>query len=521
MTTHSGNVDTFALHFAVAATVYGLGWIVCYVLKYFVLPPNYQTASFGFIYLYALFAGMIVRLVINHTAANAFYSDDAQNRILGTTIDYMIISALMAVSAATVMKYFIPFILVIVVCTLITLLGVLYLGRRVGSFGLERLLVVFGLVTGTAASGLALLRIVDSDFKTPAAAEVGLNNVYALIPLFPFLLLSVTMPGGFGISGMLIMHVVMIAVCAAILFAGHRMKIWGPRPVLGFWEFSTPRAGRPPSSAAVRPTTRDARYVYGFERQDGICDGCGKARGIGFHIAGALARQGVSVCLADRDGCVFERARELEAEGVVARAFTADVCSAAQVEAMRDAVGRLFPSIDILIQCAGVFPDPVKLTEDSIETWLRTQDINVHGTFRLLHAFLPLMRARGGSVVAVASGAGKRPLPGYSGYSVSKAGLIMLLKSVAVEYAADGIRANSICPGPVESEMVDSRVAAESERLGVPAETLREAIRKTIPLGRMASVDDIVRTALFLASDVSSYLTGQSLNLSGGMITEV
>lgn len=229
LTTHSGNVDTFALHFAVAATVYGLGWIVCYVLKYFVLPPNYQTASFGFIYLYALFAGMIVRLVINHTAANAFYSDDAQNRILGTTIDYMIISALMAVSAATVMKYFIPFILVIAACTLITLLGVLYLGRRVGSFGLERLLVVFGLVTGTAASGLALLRIVDSDFKTPAAAEVGLNNVYALIPLFPFLLVSVTMPGGFGISGMLIMHVVMIAVCAAILFGGHRMKIWGPR----------------------------------------------------------------------------------------------------------------------------------------------------------------------------------------------------------------------------------------------------------------------------------------------------
>ena len=141
----------------------------------------------------------------------------------------MIISALMAVSAATVMKYFIPFILVIAACTLITLLGVLYLGRRVGSFGLERLLVVFGLVTGTAASGRALLRIVDSDFKTPAAAEVGLNNVYALIPLFPFLLVSVTMPGGFGISGMLIMHVVMIAVCAAILFAGHRMKIWGPR----------------------------------------------------------------------------------------------------------------------------------------------------------------------------------------------------------------------------------------------------------------------------------------------------
>ena len=124
-------------------------------------------------------------------------------------------------------------------------------------------------------------------------------------------------------------------------------------------------------------------------------------------------------------------------------------------------------------------------------------------------------------MVAVASGAGKRPLPGYSGYSVSKTGLIMLLKSVAVEYAGDGIRANSICPGPVESEMVDGRVAAESARLGVPAETLRAAICKGIPLGRMACADDIVRTALFLASDASSYLTGQSLNLSGGMLTEV
>lgn len=229
LTTHNGNVDTFALHFAVACTVYGLGWIVCYVLKYYILPPDYQAASFGFIYLYALFAGMIVRLVINHGGAAHFYSDDVQNRILGTTIDYMIMSALMAVSAATVMKYFVPFVLVIVACTLITLFGVLWLGRRVGSFGLERLLVVFGLITGTAASGLALLRIVDSDFRTPAAAEVGLNNVYALIPMFPFLLVTVTMPSGFGLTGMFVLHVSMILICGTALFVGHRLKIWRPR----------------------------------------------------------------------------------------------------------------------------------------------------------------------------------------------------------------------------------------------------------------------------------------------------
>lgn len=124
----------------------------------------------------------------------------------------------------------------------------------------------------------------------------------------------------------------------------------------------------------------------------------------------------------------------------------------------------------------------MKLTEDSIETWLRTQDINVHGTFRLLHAFLPLMRARGGSVVAVASGAGKRPLPGYSSYSVSKAGLIMLLKSVAVEYAADGDPGQQHLSRPRRERDGGFPGGGGIGTSGVPAETLREAIRKNIPL---------------------------------------
>lgn len=229
LTTYSGNVDTLAMHFAVAALVYALAWLFCYVLKYFLLPPNYEAASFGFIYLYALFAGMIVRLCLNHTAAGEYYHDDVQNRLLGMTIDYMIISALMAVNSATVISYLAPFLLTVVACTLVTLFGVVWLGRRLGQYSFERLLVVFGLITGTAASGLALLRIVDSDFQTPAAAEVGLNNVYALIPMFPFLLISVTMPSGFGVTGMIIMHLIMIAVCGLILAAGYRTGLWGRR----------------------------------------------------------------------------------------------------------------------------------------------------------------------------------------------------------------------------------------------------------------------------------------------------
>lgn len=229
LTTHSGNIDTFALHFAVAGTVYAIGWFICYLLKYYVLPTQYQSASFGFIFMYALFAGILVRWVINNTKAREFYSDDAQNRLMGTSVDFMIISALMAVNADTVWKYIVPFILVCVTCTGITLAGMVWLGRRVGAYGLERMLVTFGLITGTAASGLALLRIVDPDFRTPAAAEVGLNNIYALIPMFPFMLIAVTMPVSAGASGLLLLHGAMIVVCAGGLYIGHRFKLYGPR----------------------------------------------------------------------------------------------------------------------------------------------------------------------------------------------------------------------------------------------------------------------------------------------------
>lgn len=229
LTTHSGNIDSVTLHLAVAGAAYALGWLICYVLKYYLLPPDYQSAAFGFIFMYTLFAGILIRFVINKTKAKEFYNDGAQNRLMGASVDFMIISALMAVNADTVWKYITPFLLVCVTCTGITLGGMVWLGRRVGAYGLERMLVTFGLITGTAASGLALLRIVDPDFRTPAAAEVGLNNVYALIPLFPFMLVATTMPAKAGVSGMLIMHAIMIAVCATGLFLGHRLKIYGPK----------------------------------------------------------------------------------------------------------------------------------------------------------------------------------------------------------------------------------------------------------------------------------------------------
>ena len=249
--------------------------------------------------------------------------------------------------------------------------------------------------------------------------------------------------------------------------------------------------------------------------------GVSKQQGIGFSIARELVGQGVSVYIADHDGAVFERARDLEAEGGTVRALQVDVRSMEQLASLRAAVGEEGGTLDILIQCVGVMPEAAKLADAPAEEWLRTQDINVNGTFRLLQTCIPLMRDHGGSIVAIASGAGKRPLSQFSSYSVSKAALIMMLKCVAVEYACDKIRANTICPGPVESDMVEVRVMAEAALFGESAEMRSAALCKGIPLGRMARFADIAATAVFLASDASSYLTGQSINLSGGMITEL
>lgn len=249
--------------------------------------------------------------------------------------------------------------------------------------------------------------------------------------------------------------------------------------------------------------------------------GAARRRGLGFAIARALARQGAAVCLADRDAEVLERARELEAAGAVACGVVADIRSDGATETLRATFAARHPRLDILILCVGRMHGQGRVAEFSPEAWLETQEVNLFGAFRMLHAFLPLMRDKGGSVIALASGAGKRPLPGFSGYSVSKAGLIMLLKCVAVEYAACGVRANAICPGPVESDMVEERIAAEAASAGVPPDERRAALCRGIPLGRMATADDIAAAALFLASDASAYITGQALNLSGGMITEL
>lgn len=246
--------------------------------------------------------------------------------------------------------------------------------------------------------------------------------------------------------------------------------------------------------------------------------GAANPRGLGFGIASALLEAGASVCLGDKDGKVTDAAASLGGRfGREVFAVSGDLRSSKAVDAMAKELAGHCSRLDILVQCAGRMPLQGTTADTDPVDWADTVGLNLTGTYHLLRAVLPLMREKG-SIIAMASGAGVRPLQEFSAYSASKAGLVMLLRTVAMEYAASGIRANVICPGPVESEMLDKRVKSEAAASGVSEDQRREAISKGIPLGRVATVGDVTALALFLASDVSGHITGQALNLSGGMI---
>lgn len=243
--------------------------------------------------------------------------------------------------------------------------------------------------------------------------------------------------------------------------------------------------------------------------------GAASRGGIGFAAAQALAACGCRLHLADKDAAVLDAARETGATGHVA-----DSTVPADLARLAEELRRAEP-LDGLVQCAGILGDAAPLGKASPADWTRTLAVNCTGSFHLLQAILPLFRKGRGSVVTLASGAGKRPLPDYSAYSVSKAALIMMTKCLAVEYGPQGLRANAVCPGPVISDMLDMRLHATSRAVGRSHEQESARLAATMPLQRLAVREDVVNAILFLLSDASSYMTGQALNVSGGMITEL
>ena len=234
----------------------------------------------------------------------------------------------------------------------------------------------------------------------------------------------------------------------------------------------------------------------------------GAARGIGKAIALKFASEGADVAFTDL--VINEAAEETVAEiGAFGHKVKAYASNAADFEATQQVVEQIaadFGHIDILVNNAGITKDGLVMRM-SEQQWDAVIAVNMKSAFNFLHAVIPLMsRQRSGSIINMASIAGQTGNPGQVNYSASKAGLIAMAKSVAKEMGPRGIRANAIAPGFIITEMTEALPDA-----------VKEEYLKLIPLKRGGTVEDIANTALYLASDLSAYVTGQVIPVNGGM----
>jgi len=251
--------------------------------------------------------------------------------------------------------------------------------------------------------------------------------------------------------------------------------------------------------------------MYALDGRVGLITGGGS--GIGREIARRLAREGMAVAVLDRDGAAAE-AVAAEISGVV---VTADVTAEAEVSNAVDAVLGRFHRIDLLVNNAGIawMGPALEMPLEALQSMLR---VNVEGVFITSRAVLPHMIARRyGSVVNLASWAGKTGNAYFAGYSASKFAVIGLTQALAREMAPYGIRVNTICPGIVIDTAMRTAIEAQQRQYGLPT---TEERAKTIPVGRLSVPDDVARIAAFLASDESAYMTGESINISGGLLMD-
>ncbi|MBQ4184562.1 MAG: 3-oxoacyl-[Bacteroidales bacterium] len=242
----------------------------------------------------------------------------------------------------------------------------------------------------------------------------------------------------------------------------------------------------------------------------GLLDGkvalvTGAARGIGKAIALRFAAEGADIAFTDL-AVNEETAAEIAALGHRAKSYASNAADFEATQAVVDEILKDFGRIDILVNNAGITRDGLVMRM-SEQQWDMVIDVNMKSAFNFLHAVVPVMaRQKGGSIINMASIAGQTGNPGQVNYSASKAGLIAMAKSVAKEMGPRGIRANAIAPGYILSEMTEALPQA-----------VKDEFIKLIPMKRGGTVDEVASVALFLASDLSSFVSGQVIAVNGAM----
>lgn len=237
----------------------------------------------------------------------------------------------------------------------------------------------------------------------------------------------------------------------------------------------------------------------------------GAARGIGEGIALKFAEHGAHVAFTYVSDSSAEKAASLEEKlkvfGVKAKAYKSNAGDFAQCEAFVNDVLKEFGSVDICVNNAGISKDNL-LLRLSPEQWDDVIKVNLNSVFYMTKQIIkPMMKARSGSIINMTSVIGEMGNAGQSSYAASKAGIIGFTKSVAKELGSRNIRCNSIAPGFVETDMTSYLKEGEAG----------DKYKAGIPLGKFATPEDIANTALFLASDMSTYITGQTISVCGGL----
>lgn len=232
----------------------------------------------------------------------------------------------------------------------------------------------------------------------------------------------------------------------------------------------------------------------------------GGSRGIGFATAKLFSEQGAKITITARDK---KRLDSAASKLQNTAAIPADIKNQSEVDAVVKKTVERFGKIDILVNNAGIYPGTKLLHEISEGEWNEVIDVNLTGQFRFTKSVIPHMLEHGGSIVNVSSDAGLKAYVGFhaDAYSASKAGLILLTKSAALEYAKNHIRINCICPGAVETDMLRPAIQTEIQRQIIDAEH---------PLGRIGQPEDVAKAILYFASDDSSWVTGSVLAIDGG-----
>jgi NAD(P)-dependent dehydrogenase (short-subunit alcohol dehydrogenase family) len=251
-----------------------------------------------------------------------------------------------------------------------------------------------------------------------------------------------------------------------------------------------------------------------------VCVVSGVGPGLGLQAARALAAHGADLVLAARTQSTLDDARaEVTALGVRAIAVPTNIVDAEACARLMAAGTEEFGGIDVLVNNA-FRPDVFQSFEEvDLTVWRKIMDVNLFGSLQMTRAALPSMRERGGgSVVMVASMVSRQPQPGQGGYAVSKGALLTATRVLASELGPSNVRVNAVVPGWMAGPSVDIYIEMTSTGRGVPAQVVVDELNARVPLGRIPRDQDVAGAIVYLASDLSSAMTGQALDTNGGEI---